>query len=304
MPTGTRTGLGQRTGAAGDDRLVGDVVDEVGHVVDEVDEAVRERPWVQKVTRMGWLAKGAVYVLMGVTAWAIARGTPTGDDQASPQGALDSVHEQPGGRLLLGLLAAGLVFYVCWRILSVVLRRGTDLSAWLDRLGYAFSAVFYSLLAFAAARSALQGARPERDSRVEDMSASALSHPVGRWLLGAAGIITIGVGLYFIVKKGLMKGLLDDVRLGKATEAERRAVVVSGVVGHVGRGLVIVLVGFFVTRAAVQVDPSDAKGFDRALRDVADTGRGAWIVAACAVGLVVYGVFCIVSARHEVLRRS
>jgi Domain of Unknown Function (DUF1206) len=297
MATSTRPGLEASTGAPGDHRGV-------THVVDEVDEAVRERPWVQKLTRIGWLAKGIVYILMGVTAWAIARGTPTGDDQASPQGALDSVHERPGGRFLLGVLAVGLVLYVIWRILSVVLRRGNDAHAWLDRIGYTFSAVFYSFLAYAAGRSAMQGSKPERDSTVEDLSASALADPVGRWLLGAAGVIAIAVGLYFVVKKGLEKGFLDDVRLGKATEAERRAVMVTGVVGHVGRGFVIALVGFFVTRAAVQVDSSDAKGFDRALRDVADTDRGAWIVAAGAVGLIVYGVYCVVSARHQVLRRS
>jgi hypothetical protein len=272
-------------------------------IADHVDDAVRERPWVQQLTRLGWLAKGVVYVLMGVTAWSIARHQST-DDEASPEGALDAVRDQSGGRLLLAVLTVGLVLYVCWRILSVVLRRGNDAHAWLDRVGYGFSAVFYALLALAAGRSALRGSETGGSNTVEDMSSSVLETSGGRWLLGAAGIVIIAVGLYFIVKKGIQRGFLDDVRLGKAVEAERRAVRISGVVGHVGRGIVIGLVGFFVTRAAVRFDASDAKGFDRAMRDVADTDTGSWIVLAGAVGLLVYGVFCIVSARHQVLRRS
>ena len=274
-----------------------------GDVADQVDDAVRERPWVQKVTRLGWLAKGVVYLLFGVTAWSIARHQST-DDEASPQGALDAVRDQSGGRVLLAVLTVGLVLYVFWRVLSVVLRRGNDARAWLDRIGYAFSAVFYALLAFAAGRSALRGSETGGSNAVEDMSTSVLETTGGRWLLGAAGIVIIAVGLYFIVKKGLKRGFLDDLQLGKAGETEQRVVTISGVVGHVGRGIVIALVGFFVTRAAVRFDASDAKGFDRALRDVADTDTGSWIVLAGAAGLFVYGVFCIVSARHQVLRRS
>jgi succinate dehydrogenase hydrophobic anchor subunit len=274
-----------------------------GDVAHQVDDAVRERPWVQQVTRLGWLAKGVVYLLFGVTAWSIARQESTANE-ASPQGALDAVRDRSGGRVLLAVLAVGLVLYVVWRVLSVVLRRGNDARAWLDRIGYAFSAVFYALLALTAGRSALRGSETGGSNTIEDMSTSVLETTGGRWLLGAAGIVIIAVGLYFIIKKGLERGFLDDVQLGKAGKTEQRVVTISGVVGHVGRGIVIALVGFFVTRAAVRFDASDAKGFDRALRDVADTDTGSWIVLAGAAGLFVYGVFCIVSARHQVLRRS
>jgi hypothetical protein len=74
-------------------------------------------------------------------------------------------------------------------------------------------------------------------------------------------------------------------------------------VGWFGRGVVTVLVGFFVTKAAIEADTDDARGFDRALREVATSDLGTLAVATAAAGLVVYGVFCFVSMRHQELRR-
>ena len=85
----------------------------VSKVADNVDAAVRERPVIETITQLGWIAKGLVYLLMGATATSIARQRPT-DDQASPKGALGQVLDQPGGRVLLGVLAVGLVLYTAW----------------------------------------------------------------------------------------------------------------------------------------------------------------------------------------------
>ena len=61
------------------------------------------------------------------------------------------------------------------------------------------------------------------------------------------------------------------------------------------------LVGFFVTRAAWRFDPSDARGFDRALRAAANTSLGAVLVWLAALGLVLYGAFCVLGASRRVL---
>jgi hypothetical protein len=273
-----------------------------GTIVDEVHDVVDEQPWVRTVTRLGWAAKGAVYLLMGFTAFTVARRRPT-DDDASPEGALGQVMENPAGRVLLGVLAVGLVLYVGWRLLSAAWVRGDGLDEWLRRIGYVFSAAFYALLAWTAATSALRNHHPEDSNAVERISESLLGSAIGRWVLATLGIVVLVVGVYFVVKKSIKRSFLEELSLGGASETERKAITVSGVVGWFGRGVVTVLVGFFVTKAAIEADTDDARGFDRALREVATTDLGTLAVATAAAGLVVYGVFCFVSMRHQELKR-
>lgn len=278
--------------------------DEFGDdVADGVEQAVRERPWLETLGKVGWVAKGIVYMLMGATATQIARQEPS-DDDASPSGALNRVMEQPGGRILLAVMAVGLVLYTLWRVLSVAVIRGHEPSAWGDRIGYSFSAVFYGVLAYSAFRAVQVGREPGRDSTVEKLSRAAMESTVGRGAVLLAGIITMAVGVYFVVEKAIRRSFVDDLRGVERDDAQAvdRSLVVAGVIGWIGRGVVTIFVGFFVTRAAVQFDPDEARGFDGALREVATSTWGTWIVWSVAVGLILYGAFCLFSHRRRMLK--
>ena len=273
-------------------------------IADNVDDAVVENPVLEQLTRLGWIAKGIVYLLMGGTAISIAQQKPA-TGEASPKGALDQVIDQPGGRLLLGVLAIGLVLYVLWRVLSIAVIRSNDLAAWADRIGYAFSAGFYVVLAWAAARSALMGVDPDRDNTVERLSRSLMDSTVGRGTVMVAGVLTFLVGAFFVVHKGIQRSFTDDLRgVGGRhdDEAVDHVLVAAGVIGWIGRGVVTMLVGFFVTRAAWRFDPDDARGFDGALRQVATSSTGTVLVWITAIGLVVYGGFCLLSHRRRHLK--
>lgn len=269
-------------------------------VADTVEDVVEDQPWVKHVARAGWLAKGAVYTLMGLTAFAIGRGKPS-DDQASPEGAVAQVVSNPAGRLLLGLLAVGLILYSAWRFLSAALVRGNDVKDWLDRVGYIFSALFYSVLAFTAIRAVVTDVQPEDSNTIEELSRSMLGSPVGRWVLFLGGAVAFVVGVYFIVEKGFRKSFLDELSFEGASKQERSAVTAAGIIGWVGRGFVTAAVGFFVSKAAWEVDTEDARGFDRALREVAAKDNGRFVVLAAGVALIAYGVFCVLSLRHQEL---
>ena len=268
-------------------------------VADQVEEVTEEHPHLENVLRVGWASKGVVYLLMGVLALSIARHQPSEED-ASPDGALSMVMEGPGGRLLLTVVAVGLVLYSLWRLLTVALVRGTGVKEWLDRIGYTFSAVFYGVLAVIAVLAVLRGNDPKRSSSVEDMSSSLLGSGFGRIAVGLAGLIVIAVAIYFFVK-GVRREFLEDLRMAGAPEPERKLVTVSGVVGWVGRAVVTALVGIFLVVAAWQADPSEARGFDLSLRRVAAEDWGTLVVGAGAIGLMVYGAWCFLSLRHQQL---
>lgn len=281
----------------GGDHLEGSTSDEGGGLVDGVEHAIDDRPWVKHLFRTGWIAKGAVYVLMGLTAFTIGRRRTT-TDSASPEGALGQIAERTWGRMLLVVFAVGLLFYAVWRLLSVVLVRGSKVRDWFDRLGYLFSAAFYTVLAVSALGAAMRSESPDDPNTVESFSQDLLGSMVGRTILLAAGAVTVAIGLYFIVKKGVKRSFMDELRFEGATATERRAVVWTGVVGWIGRGLVTSAVGWFVLQAAWQADGREARGFDRALRELANTTVGMVVVALSGLALCLYGVFCFLGFRH------
>lgn len=271
-------------------------------VADAVDGTLDQHAWIERLSSIGWIAKGLVYILMGLAATQIAR-FDRPEDRASPQGSIARIAQVSTGRVLLALLAAGLFLYAIWRLLSVAVIRGNGLSEWGDRIGYTSSAAFYLLLCSAAVTSAWNDVEPEESSSVETISRSVLEMTLGRWLLGLAGAITVCVGGYFVVHKGVQRSFadrLDGIATPVSDNEPRRAIlVVAGVVGWISRGVVTALVGFFLLRTAVMFESDEGDGFDRSLRNVATTGIGTVFVVACAVGLIAYGAFCFLSYRFR-----
>ena len=170
-------------------------------------------PAIVRLGRLGWLAKGMVYVLAGILAAAVAarsvgwNSSVAPDGEASPTGAIKEIATFTGGRLLLLALAFGLVLYALWRLFTAFAPGGSGAEAVATRIGYGVSAILYltfSLTALALARRPTANA--DGNKKVVDLSAQVMSHSVGRWAIALAGLIAIGAGIYRIVK-----GLKGDV---------------------------------------------------------------------------------------------
>ena len=80
---------------------------------------------------------------------------------------------------------------------------------------------------------------------------------------------------------------------------ERRWYTVIGVFGHAARGVVFLLVGFFIVRAAWEYDPKEAIGLDGALAKLAHAEYGSLLLGGVAAGLLAYALFCFVQARYR-----
>ena len=195
------------------------------------------------------------------------------------------VAETSRGAIALWLVAAGLALYVLWRLTSIVLPAGNTVETWVTRAGYAVSAAMYSLLAwtamsFATDVRAARGAESE-DAKVERFTRQLMDRSGGRWLVGAIGVFVVGVGIYFVVS-GVRASFHHDLEPRDVGPISLESIVVFGRVGWVGRGIVLVLVGWFVTSAAVRFRPSDANGLDGSLREVTELAVGPLIVGFAA----------------------
>jgi Domain of Unknown Function (DUF1206) len=264
-----------------------------------------EHPGVVKFGRIGWLAKGTVYLVAGVLALLVVfrsfgwAESATGEE-ASPTGAIKEVAHTAGGPLLLVILAIGMFLYVIWRVATAVLPGSTDAESVATRVGYIVSAVIYTTFALTAISLARAPASTaDGNQKVRDITERIMEHSLGRWVIGIVGVIAIGAGLYRIMR-GFKGDVTDDVDMSGMSSERARWTRRLGNIGEVGRGIAIGIIGFFLLRAAMTFHAEEATGLDGALRRFAENSWGVALVAVVGVGFVAYGVFCAATfTRHR-----
>jgi len=273
--------------------------------IERAEAFAREHPALVKLARVGFLAKGLVYGLTGVLALAIgvdaARGSSaTGDNEASQSGAIARISENSFGTAVLIVVAAGLVVYSLWRIVSVVLPAGNDVKAWLTRAGYLVSAITYLALAWTAIAFVRQPGTPgdSEDSRVETFTRDLMDKSFGRAAVIIVGALLIAIAAAF-VWKAVSASFTGQLLPGGVGPVSSRMIVVLGRIGWAGRAAMMALIGFFLVSAAIRFDPEDAQGLDGSLRNATSSGPGTALVIAVGGGLVVFGVFCAISAPKQ-----
>ena len=105
---------------------------------------------IRALARFGFAAKGTVYLLMGVLALLAATGQQGGQTADKKQAVL-TLQSLPGGPVLLGLIAFGLLGYIVWRFTQAVVdteSKGSDAKGLGRRIGFAASGLLYASLAW------------------------------------------------------------------------------------------------------------------------------------------------------------
>lgn len=257
-------------------------------------------PWIVRLARVGYAAKGVVYLLIGALAARAALGA--GGRTTDSGGALATIGRGAFGTLFLAVIALGLLGYAAWRLIAAATdaeRQGGDTKGLAKRLGGAGRGVLYLGLAAQAVHLLRGTADPGAgDSRAEDWTARLMAAPFGRWLVAAVGVSVIGYALYQLYRAyaSKVRKHLDLSALG--AEAQR-AVVALGRFGIGARGVVFLVIGWFLVRAARQADASQASGIGEALRTLGRQPHGRWLLAVTALGLVAYGLYELVNARYR-----
>jgi hypothetical protein len=281
-------------------------------VSSQLQETADRHPSLVTLARLGWVAKGIVYVVLGILAVPIAiegleDDRARGGSEASQLGAVAEIAETSFGAVALWIVAIGLALYVLWRLISIFLPAdNSSAKTWLTRAGYLVSAVMYAFLAWTAisfatdggATTGAQSGAQSEDAKVERFTRDVMDMTAGRWLLGALGIAIIAVGIYFVVK-GVRASFRDELEPTGVGPVSHESIVTLGRVGWVGRGIVVGLVGWFLTSAAVQYRPKEAQGLDGSLREVTESTIGPAVVGFVAIALVLYGLFCVISAPRQ-----
>lgn len=270
------------------------------HVQTAAEDAVQEaRPWVERLTRLGFVAKAVVYITIGALATQAAFGF--GGEKTDPPGAIQQLSEYRGGEWLVGLLAIGLIGYALLRLIQAALDtegKGSDLKGWAQRGGYLASGVTYLAFAFIAARRLIAGDRIDTSDAVNEVTARVLLNPVGELLIGLAGAIGIGVGLYQFYR-AYTADFCEKYQRQTMSETQFRLAVLIGRFGFAARGVVFGAIGVFLIIAALRSDADQAEGLGGALERLSQQPHGTWILALVALGLIAHGISMLVNARYR-----
>ncbi|MHA7210112.1 DUF1206 domain-containing protein [Arthrobacter sp. MDT1-65] len=261
-----------------------------GRAADAVEQATDTRA-LDVTARLGFAALAVVHVLIGFIALRLAFG---GNGEAEPTGALEEVAEGHLGPVLW-ICALGCAGLALWQLSEATLRARHLLTG--KRIGKHISsgalAVIYGSMAGTFARFAL-GDGPDSSESTVDFTRTLLGTGVGVLLVFVTAAVVLGIGLHFVVK-GLRRGFRPELRTFEDT-ARGRVIEVFGVVGHVAKGLALLLVGGLFVLAGLHRNPQESTGLDGSLKALQHHPLGVYVLTIIAVGLICYGIFAVLRA--------
>jgi hypothetical protein len=274
-------------------------VEELKDQFDDVADQVARHPWIERLARLGYAAKGVVYIVAGALAVMTAAGV--GGEVTDARGALRSIARQPYGRTMLAIVACGLAAYVLWRWVQSITDadgKGHDFKGLALRAAYFTSGTVYAGLALAAARIVFGADEPPGQSMTQSWTARLMSMPFGDWLVALAGLVVVGFGIYQIIK-GYKAKFKKRLKLPEIDDGARHWAVLSGRVGYAARGVVFIVIGVLLVQAGRHSNAEEAGGLDGALQALARQSFGPYLLGAVAAGLVAYGIYALVEARYR-----
>jgi hypothetical protein len=257
---------------------------------------------VRPIARAGLTAKGIVYCLLGLLALMAAFHIGgTSSSEADKKGVFSFVQHQPGGRVLLALIAVGLFCYCVWRFISAFhsQERQDMKKGWGKRVRYVFSGLVYLSLAFYAAAMVLE--KQKEGGGKKAMLSQLFDQPYGQLLAGllAAVLAITGIyqGYYGVSEK--YKKHINTMRLNDQASVN---LLVSGKIGYLARGFVWLVISWMLAKAAWSANASQTADTSGAFSYLRGGWYGPYVMGVVATGLICYGLFNFIRARFENFR--
>ena len=273
----------------------------MAHAVGSTGQSVADkaRDWKEPLGRIGLVGQGVVATIVGLLAIRIAMGEKEQDP--SGEGAVAWLAQQPFGKFLLVALTVALFALAVWRVLCAIGGDPAQGSDGQHRAKYAVLAVIYFSLAVTTLSMTISnwtgegsgtGGGSGSDQKSKEAASTMFDLPAGRWIVGLVGVAIIGYAVFSFYKQVLQRHFAERLDVD-----ERSWIVRLGMVGYTARALVIAVVGWFLLQAAISYRPEKAAGPSGALLELAGTSWGPILLWAIALGLFVYGVFCIAESK-------
>jgi hypothetical protein len=254
------------------------------------------RPWVGRIVRLGYFAKGLIYSLIGLLAFRVAFHL-RGGRLVDPSGALLTLLRQPFGQILLTVIGVGILGYAAYYVFEAVTdtrRKGVGIRGCTDRSLTIIKAVAYGTFGWQALRLVFAGRRPSTNPEVA--ARAIMRFPFGDWFLILVGL---GVAVYGLSQlKMTWDGRFDDDIDVPRARREVPWLLPFARFGIGARSIIIVLMGVTLFMAGMEHRPSAADGYRESLITILSQPFGPWLLGAVGAGLVCFGVFQFFHVRY------
>ncbi|MFQ1702197.1 DUF1206 domain-containing protein [Loktanella agnita] len=255
--------------------------------------------WAMPVMRMGYAGRGMTYVaIAGLSLWTIWKG---GQAQGTSE-ALKSIETSPFGMFILVLIGVGLLCYTAWRVIDGIAdleEEGNDTKGLVARVGMVVTGLIHAAIGIAAI-SLVFGRNDGggEGSRIAEFTQMIMSAPLGVWLVGAAGLATLGAGIYYLYKawRRTYRQKLAANRFTTGWDTTLRF-------GVAAQGVVVSIIGGFLIYAFWTRDADQAGGMDKAFSWLQDQVYGQVLVTLLCFGLLAFALFLFVNARYRTVPR-
>ena len=256
-----------------------------------------------RLGRLGYAAKGIVYIVIGLLATGGALGV--GGRSTDTRGALQTIGEKPFGKIALVIVMIGLFGYAAWRLTSAATdaeRRGDAPSSIAMRIADAGRGLAYGSLGVWTLRYLTSDAS-RSGNQTRGWTDRVLELPAGRWIVIAIGLGIIAYAGYQCYRAAT-GSFLRRLDFSSSSATAKRWVERSGRFGIAARAVVFGIIGVLLVRAGWTYDPSKAGGIRESLNVLAVQPMGRLLFGVVAVGLIAFGVFELATARYRVMRAS
>ena len=262
--------------------------------------AAASAPNIERLARVGFASKALLYIVVGVLAVQASLGT--GGQMTGTKGALREIVDHPFGKILLLIMAVGLLGYAVWRAIEGIADpegKGSDAKGLALRGSFVVRGIAHAFLAMQAFRIAMSHGGGGRDGAAAKQASSQAMHlPFGNWLviLGGVGVACFGLYQVYRAAESKLDKQLDFGRL--RSEAGEWAVVISRF-GIAARGVVFVMIGILLVTAGRHHNASLAGGIGEAFAALQRAPYGRIVLLVVALGMVAYGAYVAIQARYR-----
>jgi hypothetical protein len=268
---------------------------------EELAEEVADRPWVRALSRAGFIAKGSLFVVVGLSAILLGAGI-RGGRITDPVGAMAALAQVPFGTFLLSLLSVGAVGHGAWNILRGIAdidNTGAGIKGIISRSAAVGVGVFYIILAATALQVlAFHTGRVENGRGEEAVAWLFLSIPLGAVILLLIALGFLGAAAHECYS-GVSGRFRENYLTWKLSPAVERLVSFLGAISFTTRAVLYVMIGYFFFRAANLNDMNQAQGMDGALIAMAESRFGPTLLILSGFGLFCHGVLAFFEAKYR-----
>lgn len=259
------------------------------------------KPWVWWYSRIGFSAKGSVYILIGLISMMAAVGIGQKSDQ---QGAIAAVAGKPFGEVVLWLVVLGLIGYIAWLITQIIMEpdhRMSNMKVFFIRIGYLFTAAFYVGIGVRFAILAMQSGQTSDTKQI--WMEKVLDIPIGRLAIAITGI---SIFVFAVIQ--LILGIRGSfTKKLNTNQMKRKEMIITNQIGRIGfiaRGITFGVLGGFLVHSGWSGKSSQATGIDGALAQIAQEPFGQALLGVVSLGLFLYGVYEVLEGKNRNIKVS